>query len=148
MFSTDFKNLNYVQTEKNVSLLAPVWNRLWITLNGIEVNQGKISALQEMLSKYSHFWRSVHSVKSLNQTFLDIAWPLSNLTKKNSIWRWSGKDKQTFLTLKRCLINSPLLKLINVTKSIIIRIHASSRNGTSSRRKYKWTFNWLYTVVF
>ncbi|GBL86708.1 hypothetical protein AVEN_55440-1 [Araneus ventricosus] len=43
----------------------------------------------------------------------DIARPLSNLTKKNIVWKWSEQEQQAFQTLKQRLVTPPvLIKLI------------------------------------
>ncbi|GFW23651.1 retrovirus-related Pol polyprotein from transposon 412 [Trichonephila clavipes] len=57
---------------------------LWITPKGIEMDQDKTAAIQNILSP-----RNLKQLKSLLQTpnFSDIARPLSNLTKKSTAWK-------------------------------------------------------------
>ncbi|GBN01029.1 Retrovirus-related Pol polyprotein from transposon 17.6 [Araneus ventricosus] len=57
--------------------------------------------------------------------FSDIARPLSNLTKKNIVWKWSEQEQQAFKTLKQRLVTPPVLRQVDPTKPFIIRTDAS-----------------------
>ncbi|GBM12757.1 Retrovirus-related Pol polyprotein from transposon 297 [Araneus ventricosus] len=54
-----------------------------------------------------------------------IARPLSNLTKKNIVWKWSEQEQQAFQTLKQRLVTPPVLRQVDITKPFIIRTDAS-----------------------
>ncbi|GBL89308.1 Transposon Ty3-I Gag-Pol polyprotein [Araneus ventricosus] len=49
-----------------------------------------------------------------------IARPLSNLTKKNIVWKWSEQEQQAFQTLKQRLVTPPVLRQVDPTKPFII----------------------------
>ncbi|GFX56024.1 hypothetical protein TNCV_1953441 [Trichonephila clavipes] len=55
-----------------------------------------------------------------------IARPLSNLSKKSTVWKWSEIEQQAFQTLKQCLITPPILRQVDPKKPFIIRTDASS----------------------
>ncbi|GFV29192.1 retrovirus-related Pol polyprotein from transposon 297 [Trichonephila clavipes] len=104
---------------------------LWITPKGIEVDQDKTAAIQNIPSP-----RNLKQLHSLLQTcswyrkfipnFLDIARPLSNLSKKSTAWKWSEIEQQAFQTLKQCLITPPILRQVDPKKHFIIQTDASS----------------------
>ncbi|GBM35377.1 Retrovirus-related Pol polyprotein from transposon 17.6 [Araneus ventricosus] len=98
---------------------------LWITPKGIEVDQDKVAAIQNIPCP-----RNVKQLQSFLQTcswyrksipnFSDIARPLSNLTKKNIVWKWSEQEQQAFQTLKQRLVTPPVLRQVDPTKPFII----------------------------
>ncbi|GBO31711.1 Retrovirus-related Pol polyprotein from transposon 17.6, partial [Araneus ventricosus] len=103
---------------------------LWITPKGIEVDQDKVAAIQNIPCP-----RNVKQIQSFLQTcswyrkfipnFSDIARPLSNLTKKNIVWKWSEQEQQALQTLKQRLVTPPVLRQVDPTKPFIIRTDAS-----------------------
>ncbi|GFT27342.1 retrovirus-related Pol polyprotein from transposon 17.6 [Trichonephila clavipes] len=103
----------------------------WITKDGIEANQEKISAIQK-----TPVPTNVKEVQSLIQTcswfrryipnFADIARPLSSLTKNEVQWHWGPEQQESFETLKMRLRTSPILKQADESKPFTIRTDASS----------------------
>ncbi|GFY04882.1 retrovirus-related Pol polyprotein from transposon 297 [Trichonephila clavipes] len=80
---------------------------LWITPKGIEVDQDKTAAIQ-----------NIPSPRNLKQ--------LHNLSKKSTAWKWSEIEQQAFQTLKQCLITPPILRQVDPKKPLVIRTDASS----------------------
>ncbi|GFT77331.1 retrovirus-related Pol polyprotein from transposon 17.6 [Trichonephila clavipes] len=103
----------------------------WITKDGIEADQEKISAIQKIPVP-----TNVKEVQSLLQTcswfrryvlnFADIARPLSSLTKKKVQWHWGPEQQESFETLKMRLVTSPILKQADGSKLLTIRTDASN----------------------
>ncbi|GFU87870.1 retrovirus-related Pol polyprotein from transposon 17.6 [Trichonephila clavipes] len=103
----------------------------WITKDGNEADQDKISAIQKIPVP-----TNVKEVQSLLQTcswfcryvpnFADIARPLSSLTKKKVQWHWGPEQQESFETLKMRLMTPPILKQADGSKPFTIRTDASS----------------------
>ncbi|GFU29831.1 transposon Tf2-6 polyprotein [Trichonephila clavipes] len=81
---------------------------LWITPQGIEADHEKTSAILGIPPP------------------INIARPLSNLTKKKAFWKWSEEEEKSFQTLKQCLVSPPILKQADFSKSFLIRTDASN----------------------
>ncbi|GFS92355.1 transposon Tf2-9 polyprotein [Trichonephila clavipes] len=104
---------------------------LWITPKGIEVDQNKTAAIQNIpsprnLKQLQSFLQTCSWYKKFILNFSDIARPLSNLSKKSTAWKWSEIEQQAFQTLKQCLITPPILRQVDPKKPFIIRTDASS----------------------
>ena len=52
--------------------------------------------------------------------------PLSDLTKKDSIWTWGIEQQDTFKALKRAFTTAPVLKIPNDEDSFKLSTDASS----------------------
>ncbi|GFX82051.1 retrovirus-related Pol polyprotein from transposon 17.6 [Trichonephila clavipes] len=103
----------------------------WITKDGIEADQEKISAIQKipvptngkevqsLLQTCSWFRRCVSN-------FSDKARPLSSLTKKKVQWHWGPEQQESFETLKMRLMTSTILKQADGSKPFTIHTDASS----------------------
>lgn len=57
--------------------------------------------------------------------FSKVAEPLSRLTQKNTIWRWTGKEQSAFDSLKELLTTAPVLQQADGTKPYTLRTDAS-----------------------
>jgi len=57
--------------------------------------------------------------------FADQALPLSELTKKDCVWKWGSAEENAFNTLKIALQQAPILKLPDFTKTFIVTTDAS-----------------------
>ncbi|GFU69236.1 retrovirus-related Pol polyprotein from transposon 297 [Trichonephila clavipes] len=112
----------------------------WITKDGIEADQDKISAIQKIPVP-----TNVKEVQSLLQTcswfrlyvpnFTDLAGPLSSLTKKKVQWHWGPEQQESFETLKMRLMTPPILKQADGSKPFTIRTDASSYDWEQSFSK-------------
>ncbi|GFX73260.1 retrovirus-related Pol polyprotein from transposon 17.6 [Trichonephila clavipes] len=104
---------------------------LWITPKGIEVDQEKTAAIQNIpsprnLKQLQSFLQTCSWYRKFIPNFSDIARPLSNLSKKSTAWKWSEIEQQAFQTLKQCLNTPPILRQVDPKKHFIIRTDASS----------------------
>ena len=104
---------------------------LWITPNGIEVDQDKVAAIQNIpcprnVKQLQSFLQTCSWYRKFIPNFSGIARPLSNLTKKNTVWKWTENEQNAFQSLKKCLITPPVLKQADATKPFIIRTDASA----------------------
>ncbi|GFS88283.1 transposon Tf2-6 polyprotein [Trichonephila clavipes] len=98
---------------------------LWITPKGIEVDQDKTAAIQNIpsprnLKQLQSFLQTCSWYKKFIPNFSDTARPLSNLLKKSTAWKWSEIEQQAFQTLKQCLITPPILRQVDPKKPFII----------------------------
>lgn len=102
--------------------------------------------------------------------FARISRPLSKLTKKKAVWKWTVKQEKGFRNLKRCLVTPPILRQANPNKPFVIKTDASayviracllqeespdkkpveyaSRLLTSSKMSYSTTERETLAVVF
>ncbi|GBN67128.1 Retrovirus-related Pol polyprotein from transposon 297 [Araneus ventricosus] len=103
----------------------------WITANGIEVDQEKVSAIQKIpvptnVKEAQSFLQTCSWFRRYVPNFANIARPLSNLTKKNVQWFWGPEQQDAFETLRKSLITPPVLKQPDGSKPFRIRTDASS----------------------
>ncbi|GBN40849.1 hypothetical protein AVEN_204103-1 [Araneus ventricosus] len=75
---------------------------------GIEVNPDKVPAVQKIphprnVKQVQSFLKTCSWYRKLISNFSEIARPLSNLTKKNTVWTWTESEQNAFTTLKLCL---------------------------------------------
>ncbi|GBO03898.1 Retrovirus-related Pol polyprotein from transposon 17.6 [Araneus ventricosus] len=103
----------------------------WITANGIEVDQEKVSAIQKIpvptnVKEAQSFLQTFSWFRRYVPNFANIARPLSNLTKKNVQWFWGPEQQDAFETLRKSLITPPVLKQPDGSKPFRIRTDASS----------------------
>ncbi|GBN20563.1 Retrovirus-related Pol polyprotein from transposon 17.6 [Araneus ventricosus] len=103
----------------------------WITANGIEVDQEKVSAIQKIpvptnVKEAQSFLQTCSWFRRYVPNFANIARPLSNLTKKNVQWFWGHEQQDAFETLRKSLITPPVLKQPDGSKPFRIRTDASS----------------------
>ena len=55
----------------------------------------------------------------------EVIHPLQNLLKKKVPWTWSDSQEHTFQTVKRMIINSPILAFYNLNKELTVVNDAS-----------------------
>ncbi|GBM97191.1 Retrovirus-related Pol polyprotein from transposon opus [Araneus ventricosus] len=97
----------------------------YITRSGVQVDPDKTAAIREMVPP-----KNVKQVQSFLQTcswyrmfisnFAEKSRPLSNLTTKNSPWKWEEEEQKAFNTLTQCLKTAPILKQVDDTKPFVI----------------------------
>ena len=54
-----------------------------------------------------------------------IAQPLLDLTKKDIVWKWEGRQQQAFEGLKTCMCHGPVLQQPNFEKKFYLQANAS-----------------------
>ncbi|GBN81723.1 Retrovirus-related Pol polyprotein from transposon 17.6 [Araneus ventricosus] len=104
---------------------------LWITSRGIEVDPDKVPAVQKIphprnVKQVQSFLKTCSWYRKLISNFSEIARPLSNLTKKNTVWTWTESEQNAFTTLKNCFLSPPILSQADFTKPFVLRIDASN----------------------
>jgi hypothetical protein len=62
--------------------------------------------VHSFLGLFKYFWKFIDH-------FASLAEPLTNLTRSKVKWEWTSQCQQSFLGLKYCLTNAPLLRSPN-----------------------------------
>ncbi|GFU72109.1 retrovirus-related Pol polyprotein from transposon 297 [Trichonephila clavipes] len=104
---------------------------LWNTPQGIEVDHEKTSAIlgippPKNVKQLQSFLQTCSWYRKFIADISEIARPLSNLTKKKALWKWSEEEENAFQTLKQCLVSRPILKHADFSKPFLIRTDASN----------------------
>jgi hypothetical protein len=89
-----------------------------VSAKGIRPDPKKVAAVQEWpVLKNVHDVRSFQGLVNYFRKFIDhfasLAEPLTNLTRSKVNWEWTSRCQQSFLALKYCLTNAPLLRSPN-----------------------------------
>lgn len=102
-----------------------------LTREGIAADPDKVTAIADLPPP-----RNVKHLLSFIQTaswfrrfipeFAGTAKPLTELTKKNAVWRWGQTQQNSFDTLKRLLTSAPILRQADPTQPYVLRTDASS----------------------
>ena len=103
----------------------------WITPNGLEVDPAKVEAIvgippPKTVKQVQSFLQTCSWYRRFIPGFADISRPLSNLTKKKTVWKWGELEQKAFETLKKCLSTTPVLKQVDDTKPFILKTDASN----------------------
>jgi hypothetical protein len=101
-----------------------------VSAKGIRPDPKKIAAVQEWpVLKNVHDVRSFLGLVNYFRKFIDhfasLAEPLTNLTRSKVKWEWTSRCQQSFLALKYCLTNAPLLRSPNEKLSYEVVTDAS-----------------------
>ena len=102
-----------------------------LTKDGIQVDPEKTSAIVERsapknLKQLMSFLQTCSWFRRFIPNFAQISRPLSNLTKKNAIWKWSTEEIQAFQKLKEKLVTPPILQQVKENQPFFIRTDASN----------------------
>ena len=87
-----------------------------ISANGIEPDPDKVQAVADWprpqnLTEVRSFVALASYYRRHIQWFAEIARPLHELTKKNARFGWGQRQEDAFLSLKRSLVNAPVLAM-------------------------------------
>ncbi|XP_016730709.2 uncharacterized protein [Gossypium hirsutum] len=101
-----------------------------VSADGLEVDQEKIKAIRDWPRPTSVTQvQSFHGLASFYRRFVSnfstIAAPLTSVIKKNSSFIWNDEQDKSFLKIKDCLTNAPLLALPDFSKTFEIECDAS-----------------------
>lgn len=101
-----------------------------ISKDGIEADPDKIAAIANRAAP-----RNIREVISFLQTcsfyrrfvpdFATVSKPLSELTRKNAIFRWEQPQQEAYDHLKRLLTTAPILRQSDETKPYVLRTDSS-----------------------
>ncbi|QRW20379.1 Retrotransposable element Tf2 protein [Rhizoctonia solani] len=98
--------------------------------SGIEVNQSKVTDAMNWLTpknvkNIQEFLGFVNFYRQFIPNFGNMAQPLYNLLKKDSVWKWDLAEQQSFEGLKKCLTSAPLLLQPDTTRQFYVECNAS-----------------------
>ncbi|KAF8753984.1 hypothetical protein RHS01_06514 [Rhizoctonia solani] len=79
----------------------------------------KVKEVQSFLGLANFLWHFVAN-------FSHMARPLHNLVKKDTPWKWNGKEQGAFEAIKDAITNAPVLCHANPTKPYFLEMDASS----------------------
>ncbi|QRW17502.1 Retrotransposable element Tf2 protein [Rhizoctonia solani] len=96
---------------------------------GIEVDQSKVTdamnwSTPKNVKNIQEFLGFVNFYRQFIPNFGNLAQPLYNLLKKDSLWKWELAEQQSFDSLKKCLTSAPLLLQPDTTKQFYIECNA------------------------
>ena len=96
-----------------------------VTAEGIQMQAGKVKSICEYpapsnLKGVRQFLGMVGYYRPFIQNFATLAKPLTDLTKKDVVFRWEVTKQQAFNTLKRKLMEIPILVYPNFSKEFYI----------------------------
>ncbi|QRW15700.1 Retrotransposable element Tf2 protein [Rhizoctonia solani] len=96
---------------------------------GIEVDQSKVTdamnwSTPKNVKNIQEFLGFVNFYRQFIPNFGNMAQPLYNLLKKDSLWEWESAEQQSFDGLKKCLTSAPLLLQPDTTKQFYIECNA------------------------
>ncbi|KAA3477513.1 Retrovirus-related Pol polyprotein from transposon 17.6 [Gossypium australe] len=101
-----------------------------VSSQGLEMDQEKIKAIQDWSrpKTISQVW-SFHGLASFYRQFVPnfstIAAPLTSVIKKDSAFHWNDEQEKSFIKIKNCLTNAPLLVLPDFAKTFELEFDAS-----------------------
>jgi hypothetical protein len=74
--------------------------------------------------RFVYFWAWLIIFQIISH-YLEVAAPLTNLTKKSDVWAWTRKCQDAFEKLKHLLTKSPLLRTPDELKTYCVVTDAS-----------------------
>ncbi|XP_016733447.1 uncharacterized protein [Gossypium hirsutum] len=102
-----------------------------VSSEGLEVDQEKVKAIREWSRPTSISQvRSFHELASFYRRFVPnfstLAAPLTSVIKKSSAFYWNEEQEKSFIAIKSCLTNAPLLVLPGFAKMFEVVMHQVS----------------------
>ena len=108
-----------------------------ITYLGHEVGSGKVKPINAHIKAIEEFPRpqcskdimkflgTVGYYRRFCRNFSEIADPLTDMLKKDVVFKWDNKREETFQSLKLLLMSKPVLKPPDFSKSFVLQVDAS-----------------------
>ncbi|CAK9829637.1 Retrovirus-related Pol polyprotein from transposon 17.6 [Anthophora retusa] len=102
-----------------------------ITAEGVKPNPKKLEAVKNFKlpktpTDIKSFLGLAGYYRKFIRNFSKIAKPLTDLTKKDTPFRWTEKEQNSFDTLKEKLCSSPVLKFPNFNEQFVLTTDASN----------------------
>ncbi|CAK1600456.1 unnamed protein product [Parnassius mnemosyne] len=139
--------------------------------NGMRPDPNKVKAISEMAQpsdrkSLERFLGAVNYLSKFIPCYSDRALPLTNLLKKDCIWRWELSEQTAFDKLKESVCTAPVLALYDVSQPVLLSVDASrdalgavllqvgrpveyaSRTLTDTQRRYAQVEKELLAIVF
>lgn len=102
-----------------------------LTQGGIKIDPEKSSAIlnrpiPKNVKQLMSFLQTCSWFRRFIPDFAKISKPLSNLTKKLAVWKWSEEENKSFEKLKRLLSSPPILQQVKENQPFFLRTDASN----------------------
>ena len=122
-----FREAGLTLKEKKCHFAKSALNLLGYVVSneGISAQPEKTEAISNLLSpndvsEIRSFLGMCGYYRQLVPHFAQIAEPLHQLTRKGVVWRWADKQEESFQSLKRALVTSPIMAYPDTSKSYIL----------------------------
>ncbi|CAH2099183.1 unnamed protein product [Euphydryas editha] len=101
-----------------------------LTTEGIKIDQNRIKAIVEMKEPKTQkellrFLGMINYVARFIPNLSEVTAPLRQLIKKDVPFLWSKEQDKTYKTLKKLLIEPPVLSYFDMNKQIVLSVDAS-----------------------
>lgn len=123
-----------------------------ISSDGIQPSESKLAAVSQFpipsnVHEIRQFIGLCSYFRKFIKNFAIIARPLTDLTKKNFVWRWGDEQSNSFEKLKQCLCEKPVLALYDPVLPTEIHTDAC-KSGVAGILFQKQTDNSLRPVMY
>ena len=101
-----------------------------ITKDGLQSDPEKAKAIIKMaaptnVEELRRYLGMVNYLAKFLPHMTDVIYPLRNLTKHDVSWTWSDSQQDAFVTVRKMLINTPVLAFYDPTKELRLKSDAS-----------------------
>ena len=104
-----------------------------ITAEEVQPDQSKVEAILNMQAPtdvhgVKRFCGMIHYLSKFLPNLASDLQPIQELTKKNVDWTWSAECRETFIAVKKKIIEALLLIYFNPDKELVLQVD-SSKDG-------------------
>lgn len=102
-----------------------------ITPAGIQADPEKVAAIEKLdvplnVKHLQSFLQTCSWYRRFVPNFSSVAKPLTDLTKKGTMWTWAREQQTAFEELKTRLTTAPILRQVDTSKPFVLRTDASA----------------------
>ena len=102
---------------------------MYIKENQIKIKQTKLEGIIDWpifttMKQVQSFLEFGNSYRKFIRHYMNIAWPLNNLMKKDHPWNWTNNCQLAFDDLKAAFIEAPILLMPNTMKLFVVESDA------------------------
>jgi len=124
-----------------------------ISENKVQIDEEKLSEVLKWLvptkvKQVQAFLGFANFYQRFIENFVKMSKPLSDLTKKDSIWNWGIEQQNTFEALKKAFTTAPVLKIPNDKDPFKLSTDASDFATSAVLSQKMPTTGLWYPVVF